>query len=284
VELRPTSKRLGEILRTMQEAQQRQRLTPHEAQVLLGRLNWVLASSYASVGRAATLSLVDRAQRRGRRATGGDDDPFDGWTPALSHTVDFFRRLFQDLPPLRFDFAQAQRPKVIVFTDASFKESRSGLGIMLFDQASKEQFVCSKRVPDWVLRSLEDRKTQINQLELLGIVCAVETFGETHLQGRDVLFLCDNTSALSSAVHGYARNADMAALSNALHLRLARLRCRTWFEWVPSKANPADVPSRIFGPSSFYDEAGVRAWVPGLRLPSADVLSSQSLDFLFPDR
>ena len=146
--------------------------------------------------------------------------------------------------------------------------------------------MCSKRVPDWVLRSLEDRETQINQLELLGILCAVETFGETHLQGRDVLFLCDNTSALSSAVHGYARNADMAALSNALHLRLARLHCRTWFEWVPSKANPADVPSRILGPTSFYDDAGVRVSSLGARAAPtvSEVLASQSLHFLFPDR
>ena len=274
VELRPTEKRRAEIIQSMRAAQARGRLLPHEAQVLLGRLNWVLSSSYASVGRAATLPLVDRATRSGATV----------WTPALSHMVDFFTQLFQDMPPLRFDFGQAKRKKVIVFTDASFKHSRAGLGVMLFDQESDEQFVCSKRVPDWVLRSLEDRETQINHLEMLGILCAVETFGESHLQGRDVLFFCDNTCALSGAVHGYARSTDMAALSNALHLQLARLRCRTWFEWVPSKANPADVPSRVFGPTSFYDEVGVTQWAPGLCLPARDVLSSHSLDWLFPDR
>ena len=39
----------------------------------------------------------------------------------------------------------------------------------------------------------------------------------------------------------------MAALSNALSLALAGLRCESWIEWVPSKANPADIPSRPTG-------------------------------------
>ena len=37
----------------------------------------------------------------------------------------------------------------------------------------------------------------------------------------------------------------VAALSNALHLRLAGLSARPYFRHVPGKANPADIPRRI---------------------------------------
>jgi hypothetical protein len=45
---------------------------------------------------------------------------------------------------------------------------------------------------------------------------------------------------------------DLAGLSNAIHLALASLSARAHFEWVPGKANPADLPSRadfVFDPS-----------------------------------
>ena len=54
----------------------------------------------------------------------------------------------------------------------------------------------------------------------------------------------DNTGALSNLIHGYASRPDCGRLVNALHLALAALQMQTWFEWVPSKENVADVPSR----------------------------------------
>ena len=53
-----------------------------------------------------------------------------------------------------------------------------------------------------------------------------------------------NTGALSLLVHGYSSRPDCARLVNAFHLLQARLRFRAWFEWVPSAANIADLPSR----------------------------------------
>jgi len=57
------------------------------------------------------------------------------------------------------------------------------------------------------------RKTHINALELLAIVAAGWTVGKEFLQNREVVFFCDNTSAMSAAVHGYATSPDLAALS-----------------------------------------------------------------------
>ena len=81
-------------------------------------------------------------------------------------------------------------------------------------------------------------------MELLAVLSVVLTFGTSHLSGREVIFFVDNTSALSSYVHGYSRNTDLAAMSNLLHLALAQINCISWFEFVNSAANVADLPTR----------------------------------------
>ena len=42
-----------------------------------------------------------------------------------------------------------------------------------------------------------------------------------------------------------ANTPTLAALSNAIHLSLARLQARAYFAHVPGLANPADIPSRV---------------------------------------
>jgi len=47
----------------------------------------------------------------------------------------------------------------------------------------------------------------------------------------------------------------MGLMCNLLHLSLAGLRCQPFFNWVPSKAIPADLPSREEGAEerAFYN-------------------------------
>ena len=54
----------------------------------------------------------------------------------------------------------------------------------------------------------------------------------------------DNAVALSAMIHGYARSTDMAYMSNAFHMHFAGLRTSVFLDFVPSKANIADLPSR----------------------------------------
>ena len=54
----------------------------------------------------------------------------------------------------------------------------------------------------------------------------------------------DNTVALSAFVHGYVGKEDLAQLVNVYHMTAAALRARTYLDYVPSKANIADLPSR----------------------------------------
>ena len=53
-----------------------------------------------------------------------------------------------------------------------------------------------------------------------------------------------NTVALSALVHGYSGKPDLAKMVNAFYLQIAGLRTSVYFDYVPSKANIADLPSR----------------------------------------
>jgi len=96
-------------------------------------------------------------------------------------------------------------------------------------------------------------------------------------------FLCDNTSAMSAAVHGYARSPDLATLSNTLHLALAALKCTPFFEWVPSLANCADIPSRPQGVAeeAFYARVEVTRWPENMKFPSFANLQFPKLNSIF---
>jgi len=66
----------------------------------------------------------------------------------------------------------------------------------------------------------------------------------TLFAGRAVNHFVDNTVALSALVHGYSGKPDLAKMVNAFYLQAAGLRTSVYFDYVPSKANIADLPSR----------------------------------------
>ena len=62
--------------------------------------------------------------------------------------------------------------------------------------------------------------------------------------GAEVLHFVDNTSAVYGLVKGYSAQPDSAGVILAFHLCGLALRCGVWFNYVASKANVADLPSR----------------------------------------
>jgi hypothetical protein len=97
-----------------------------------------------------------------------------------------------------------------------------------------------------------------------------------------VWFWYDNTAALSAVIHGYARSAHLAKMTNEIHLQFARLQITAWFEWVPSQCNIADIPSRPQGQEeyAFYTKEGISRWQGHMIFPSTDLVKSTELDML----
>ena len=87
------------------------------------------------------------------------------------------------------------------------------------------------------------RKQQIGQLELLAALVPYLSAPEV-FRGKRVMHWIDNTSAVAGIAKGYSGVPDSARIVHATHATLAGLGASVWFEYVRSKANVADVPSR----------------------------------------
>jgi len=201
------------------------------------------------------------------------------WTPKMDSMANFFEALFADFPDLEIPLDSSDNSFVVLYTNASNSTRFSGLGAVLIDNASGTRLMSQATVPQSILSRLADEVTApINHLEILAMLCALVTFRH-ELRGRRVYWGVDNTTALSAALHGYTPSPSMNPLVNALHIALAHLQCDVHFEYVPSAANPADLPSRDPASWSSADEqvlANLKLLGPAsqrtMRIPSLEEL------------
>ena len=64
------------------------------------------------------------------------------------------------------------------------------------------------------------------------------------LRGRRVLHWIDNTGAVAALTKGYARAPDSVRIVHVFKAYCLGAGASIWFQWVPSKSNIADLPSR----------------------------------------
>ena len=143
-----------------------------------------------------------------------------------------------------------------------------GLGGLLFedDVARAWQGTASNKF----IVMLVHRETQIIALELLAL-CATVNWAKKELAQASAVIFVDNMSVACMVAKGCTRMPDLHPMVTALIVFLKRLGCKWWIEYVPSKANPADEPSRC-GKSKFAkcEEASFPRWaVPFMDLRSA---------------
>ena len=60
-----------------------------------------------------------------------------------------------------------------------------------------------------------------------------------------MMFMIDNTSCLCALVKGYSRVADIRLMAGMCWALIANLGLEVYFDYVASKDNPADLPSRL---------------------------------------
>ena len=136
------------------------------------------------------------------------------------------------------------RPKPgVLYSDASWDEkSPPTTGWVLFDDEAIPQGR-TLIVPDWVVASWEDRKTQIYPAETFAVYAALWNHRET-LANKDVIMFVDNEAAASSIIRGAPRCNDVGDIVQAIHWLAANFAFRFWVEWIDSDSNPSDGLSR----------------------------------------
>ena len=259
--------RVQTVLGLFRAAFRRGLLYPHEAASLRGKLFFLLVAAYARVGRAATLPLVQRQYRDSTyEFTAGSE---------LYQSLLFFEALLPALPPLYVPVTPRSLPPLLVYTDASFWKAgksrpssgaclaphssfRGALGAVVFDPVDSRVYVAAAD-PPWALLLSSWRthfKTYIAELEALAAISVYSTYPAL-FAGRRVNHMIDNTVALSALVHGYSGKPELAKSVNVFYLQTVRLRANVYFDYVPSKANIADLPSRAAWPELRAELAGL---------------------------
>jgi len=257
-EIKPVREKIDEILSDLRGCQQARRLTSGEASSFRGRLGWISSAAYGGIGRAATQCLLQRTS-----------ESSSAWLPQFDAMIQFLTAVLAEgvLPPLEFNMDAGKLVPVIVYTDASFhwyeepgkeRVPVAVLGFYVIDRITKAELYSSFMLPTYYFRFFSnDLETYISQVELVAAIAVYYTLPHL-LSRRAVIHFIDNFAALSALVHGYASKPDLARLVNIFHAQLAGIR--SWFfgDWVPSKANPADVPTR---PERFHEMPSTAVWV-----------------------
>lgn len=225
-------------------------ITHGQAASLRGKLQFLLCTAGwgARLGRSMLTAFA--AVRRGDRRI-----------PIPHHlraSIQFLIAIVELLPPRIIDFRAmaraAARRSVVIWSDAMWEEGTKlgGLGFVVYFPPGHPmastwggRFIYSSRfVGLSELGFLERDHSLIGQLELIAAAAPYVSFPVETFQGWDVLHFIDNTSALYGMVKGYSSRPDSLAIIRAFHVANLAVRANVWFNYVASKANVADLPSR----------------------------------------
>jgi hypothetical protein len=133
---------------------------------------------------------------------------------------------------------------LIIYTDAA-EEQAITCGFAITSERMDNILIGGFQVPAWATNHWEQRSKQIAMAELIAApIVALAPELRQILYGRDVIWFIDNTAALSALVKATSAKRDMAKLACLCSTAIAGLHARVYWEWVRSKANVADLPSR----------------------------------------
>ena len=202
-----------------------------------GKLQFSCTTAYGKVGVAALQPII-----RGKTKLSGK---YAGSLPKdISHACQFFVALLSVMPPRRIRLCRTPLSPLLVWSDASYEHRIGRLGFVSYKPNTNYWYHSALRVPSSIIKSFVRKKQYIGQCEILAAACVYFTFPDL-CRGREILHWIDNDSALQGLKKGYSPKSDSARLIHAFHMFNAGLNNDVWFEYVESKANIADAPSRF---------------------------------------
>ncbi len=148
---------------------------------------------------------------------------------------------------------------VVVASDAQVEPGRlPGGGYLLVDPASGRRSGGWMEFDAELLQLLEtsmdlirdERRQPIALCECAMLPLTLLREGP-HIRGRDVLWLVDNTAALSAVVKGASGHPVLEKLVGLYWILTYRFQVRVWIEYVDSESNWSDGISRLFAADAF---------------------------------
>ena len=121
---------------------------------------------------------------------------------------------------------------------------------------ARTMLVLSEVVSIW-----NDREQQIFIAETMVPITALHCNPEL-FRDRDVIWFVDNESACSTLIRGASKEEDVNGIAECTQFQCLHLNTRIWYEWVDTKANPADKLSRDGLDAEDYGYIAQEALVP----------------------
>ena len=242
-----------------------------ELQSLVGKLQFAVCTSYGRFGRAPIQAIV-----------ASDGDAREG--TLLHESLIFFIMCLGKLRgKVRRLGDHMQHKLSLVWSDAMYTARgeveqiddvigfETGLGYVAYDTERVLRTAGRCTCPQEILEAMQKKLTYIGQLELIAILLPYWSEPK-RFQGRDVIHFVDNTSAIYCAIKDYSKSANSARIVHCIHAVLVAFDINVWFEYVPSKENISDGPSR--GDDELTDDLGFE--IGEAKLPSAAELFNVS--------
>ena len=209
-------------------------LTPADAAKLRGILGFVATGMYGQVGRGGAQPLLRRQYA---------DRPPYGVTPSLGRALAYYRALQQaDLRRVVHIWGAAKKP-IVVATDGRVDDSAPpSIAFVVHDcETGARRAGCAVLTPQ--LQRAWNGEAGIALVEQAAIMLAIQECGATWKM-RDILWYVDNSVVLASMCKGASHSQAVDQGATSLHLILAGLRARVWWEYVETKSNWSDKLSR----------------------------------------
>ena len=236
VRIRIKEGRKLKIAAMLQHALDSGRMTSADAASLRGKLYFACTQAFGRVGRAALQSFVARQYSYESNL----DD-------SLLTAIAFFQQFIEhaDAIPRTYYIDASTAPPLFLWTDASWENDSGHMGIILYIPEVQRFFYAHAEVPLWMKNKWVPSMQKIGQAEILAAIIPYLSLPPSLLFRRNVIHFVDNTSAINALLNGYSKAPDSAWMVNIFHTANARIQANPWWEHVDSKANCADMPSRM---------------------------------------
>ena len=229
--------RIAKLREELEAVFKQGRLGPAQAARIRGKL--VYASSQVS-GRCGALANAALGERAGEAP--GTVTLDDRTRRAVQWWISFL-----EVPEAREVDLKTGRLPVLLFTDGAWEQDVATVGAVLYDPEEGVVRAFGRDVPRSVVRAWQEdgKRTQvIGQAEIFPALLAKVQWRH-RLQGRKVIHFVDNEAAREALVKGRSPSGPSNLLLEEYWAMEAQVRSMTWFERVPSPANPSDGPSRL---------------------------------------
>ena len=307
VRMSVSTDRKKRLVAYFEEVLHKGRLTPSTAAHISGKLGFTLMWAYGRFGRAAMQPINRRATESGRAVA---------LHAGLVASLTFFQDTIPRLAPHEFVADTVAEPPTLIWSDGRFDmdldgpielrdtagvgyvvavprpgaglaapglaaELRAGSQVALRDARIRlatlyDFFHGSSVVPKDFMEGFSLRRQYIGQVELLGAFAPYLSVPHL-LEGRRVIHWIDNSAALAGLTKGYSGVTDSVRLVHAFHAFTVGLGVRIWFEYVPTKANISDAPSRRDLREVFFRLRVLEGHRPGERGRRASNAGGQAL-------